>query len=584
MRNLGVGLGRLLVAPMMFGLVSCAAGEIGGGGGPGDPPAPPGGGGGAGVIPVVPGAMPGQPGSGVTPGGVMCTGANIKPSVGVAPLRRLTRTQYNHTVRDLLGLSGDHAANLSADEKIGHFFSNASSPVSDLLVEEYMTTSETLAAQVVTTKLNAFAGCDPATADQAACGAKFVDTFGLKAFRRPLLPEERAAMVKLFELGRTEEGFPAGIQRVIQAMLQSPQFLYHIELGLAPAGSAEVVLLDQYKLGSRLSYFLWDSTPDAELLRAAGANELTTPDAIRAQAQRMLADPRAADTIASFHKQWLGLDQLGRLEKDAAVYPAFNPALRDAMEAETARFSDHVIRSGDGTLDSLLTAPFSFVDANLSKLYGMTLPAGHDPTKPFNLDATKRAGILTHASVLAIHSHAEQSSPVRRGKLVREHLFCQTLSPPPPDADTTPPEPNPNASTRERFEMHRTNPKCSACHSLIDPLGFGFENYDGIGAYRAQEAGKAINATGQIESTDIDGPFNGVLDLSKKLAGSPAVRACIAQQWFNYALGRTGGEADACSLDAMVRGFSKTNNIRDLLTTLVATDAFRYGRFEKGAP
>jgi hypothetical protein len=150
--------------------------------------------------------------------------------------------------------------------------------------------------------------------------------------------------------------------------------------------------------------------------------------------------------------------------------------------------------------------------------------------------------------------------------------------------DITPPEPDPNASTRERFEMHRKNATCAACHTLIDPLGFGFESYDGIGAFRATEAGKPIDASGNIEGTDVDGTFNGLMELSKKLAQSQDVRTCIAQQWFNYALGRTHGDADACSLDAMVQAFSKTNNIRDLLSMLVATDAFRYGRFEKVGP
>ncbi|HET6284274.1 MAG TPA: DUF1592 domain-containing protein [Polyangia bacterium] len=572
-----VGLGQLLIAPMVFGLMSCSFGEIGMGGGSDGthPPTTTGPG-------PVPGVTPGKPGSGTTPMGLMCT--SVPPSVGVSPLRRLTRSQYNHTVRDLLGIPGDYATALALDEKVGRFFSNASAPVTDVLVEQYMNTSETLATQAVTTKLNALVGCDPAKDDQAACGAKFVDSFGLKAFRRPMLPEERTAMVALFELGRKDESFAAGIQRVIQAMLQSPQFLYHIELGLAPAGSPEIVGLDQYKLGSRLSYFLWDSMPDPELLRAAGAGELSTPDALRAQATRLLADPRAADTIASFHRQWLGLDQLPDLEKDAKAYPAYNPAMRDAMDAETARFTNHVIRVADGRLDTLLTAPFSFVDPALSKLYGITLPAGFDATKPFNMDATKRAGILTHASVLAVHAHADQSSPIRRGKMVREDLFCQPLSPPPPGVDITPPVPDPNASTRERFEMHRKSPTCAACHTLIDPLGFGFENYDGVGAFRTTEAGKPIDASGDITGTDVDGSFNGVMELSKKLAQSQDVRTCIAQQWFNYALGRTHGDADACSLDAMVQAFSKTNNIRDLLSMLVATDAFRYGRFEKGAP
>ncbi|HVJ15745.1 MAG TPA: DUF1592 domain-containing protein [Polyangiaceae bacterium] len=532
---------------------------------------------------------PGGPGGG-SGGGTSSTGEPLDcsgtgaPSVGVTPLRRLTRSQYSHTIRDLLGLSGDHAARLSLDEKVGLFYSNANNPVTELLVEQYMTTADELAAQAVATQMTTLVPCDPAVEDPAACGAKFVDSFGLKAFRRPLLPEEQTLMVTLFNAGLQDGGFNDGVERVVSATLQSPQLLYHVELGALPAGSAETVALDQYILGSRLSYFLWDSTPDAELLRAAGAGELSTPEALRLQAQRLLDDPRAAETIAGFHKQWLGTDHLDDLEKDAEQYPDFSPELKAAMLQETARFSDFVIRSGDGLLDTLLTAPFSFLDPPLAELYGVTLPAGHDPLTPVDLDPTQRSGLLTMAGVMAVHSHANQGSPIRRGKMVRENILCQPLQPPPPGADITPPEPDPNASTRERFEQHRTEPTCAGCHSLIDPLGFAFENYDGIGTFRTMEAGKLIDASGELTATDIDGTFVGAGELSKKLATSPQVRDCLAQHWFNYAFGRTRGDADGCSMTSLTGAFAASNNVRDLLLALVTTDAFRYGRFNTEAP
>lgn len=504
------------------------------------------------------------------------------PSVGVAPLRRLTRSQYNNTIRDLLGIATNPAATFSQDEKVGPFFSNATAPISELGAEQYLNAAEALADTAATTKLATLAPCD-AAGDQAACGAKFVDTFGLRAFRRPLVADERARMVTLFESGRTTDGYAEGVRRVIQAMLQSPQFLYQAELGEKPAGGQDVIPLDGYLLASRLSFYLWDSTPDTELLRAAGAGELTTPAALRAQATRLITDQRAAASIASFHRQWLGMDQLPSLEKDTAVYKAYTPALRDAMAAETDRFTDYVVRSGDGKLETLLTAPFSFItDKSLADLYGVTMPS--DPTKPVNMNPGQRAGLLTQASVLATQSHAEQGSPIRRGKMVREQLFCQTLSPPPPGADLTPPKLNPNLSTRDRFDMHRTQKECAACHALIDPIGYGFENYDGIGGFMATEAGKAVDATGTLTGTDVDGNFNGVLELSQKLSHSELVRSCVAEKWFNFGLGRTIGAAEACSMAGVMNVFKKSNNIRELLVELVATDAFRYGRFEKGAP
>jgi hypothetical protein len=506
------------------------------------------------------------------------------PSVDISPLRRLTRSQYDHTVRDLLGIDGNPSALLAPDEKVGAFFSNASAPVSELVAEQYMRVAEDLADQAVA-HMPTLVPCDPLGADPAACGAEFVDAFGLRAFRRPLTAEERTAMIALFELGRADEGFEGGFTLVVQAFLESPQFLYHLEFGLPAAGDENVVALDPYEVASRLSYFLWDSMPDDALFAAAGAGELDTPEALRAHAERLLADPRAALAIASFHMQWLKLDKLATLEKDATVYPSFAPEMRVAMATETARFADHVVRVDDGRLETLLTASYSFLDGPLFALYGVAPPADHDPSVPVELDPTQRAGLLTQASVLATHAHADQSSPVHRGVLVREHLLCEPLNPPPPDVDIVPPEPDPDASTRERFEQHRTDPACAGCHALIDPLGFGFEHYDGIGAYRAEEAGKPVDATGQVVGGDApDTTFDGAIELGQMLAASEQVRTCVAQQWFTYGFGRSRGDGDDCSFDEMYAAFAESgHDIRELLLAMVVTDSFRHRRIE-GAP
>jgi hypothetical protein len=408
----------------------------------------------------------------------------------------------------------------------------------------------------------------------------------MRAFRRPLEPAEREALVGLFELGRTDVGFAEGIRLVIQAALQSPQFLYHLELGLPAPDGEDVVALGGYELASRLSYFLWDSMPDDELLTAAGDGGLDTPQALREQAERMLDDPRAGDAIASFHHQWLHLDGLAHLEKNAEAYPAFDPALRDAMAQETTRFADWVIRADDGRLETLLTASYSFVDGPLFALYGIEAPADHDPSLPLALDPTQRAGLLTQPSVLATHAHADQSSPVHRGKLVRENVLCTPLAPPPPEVDVVPPPVDPNATTRERFDQHRSDPTCAGCHELIDPLGFGFEHYDGIGAWRDTDAGKPVDATGQVVATeDIDGAFDGAVELAQRLAQSEQVRTCVAEQWFGFAFGRPPAEADACSFDTMAVAFAESDHdIRELLLALVMTDAFRHVRVQEGSP
>ena len=506
-----------------------------------------------------------------------------EPAVGVSPLRRLTRSQYNNTIRDLLGIEGDPAATIAPDEKVGAFFSNSTASVTELLAEQYMRVAEDLAETAIA-DLDALLPCDPAVDDQAACGAEFVDTFGKRAFRRPLTNAEREAMVGLFEKGRAEVDFSEGVRLVILAALQSPQFLYHLELDLPDAEGGDVIALDGWQVASRLSYFVWDSMPDDELLRAADAGALDDPDMLRVQAERMLDDPRAADAIASFHVQWLHIDALSLLEKNPEAYPTFDTALRDAMGQETARFADWVIRFDDGRLETLLTAPYSFLEGPLFSLYGVTQPADHDPTMPVALDPMQRAGLLTQPGVLAVHAHADQSSPVHRGKIVRENILCTPLAPPPPEVDVVPPPLDPNATTRERFDQHRTDPSCAGCHNLIDPIGFGFEHYDGIGAWRATDAGKPVDASGELIGTeDIDGPFDGAPELARVLAGSEQVRTCVAEQWFGFAFGRSPAEDDGCSFDAMSLAFAESDyDVRELLIAIVTTDAFRHRRIEGG--
>ncbi len=507
-------------------------------------------------------------------------------NVGVSPLRRLTRSQYNNTIRDLLGITDNPADRLSPDEKVGAFYSNGTAPVSELLAEQYMRVAEELAESAMA-DVDTLVPCD-ATDDVVGCGGQFVDTFGRRAFRRPVSAEERQVLLGLFEQGHAEEGPAGGVRLVVQAALQSPQFLYHLELGLPdPDGEAgsDVVALDEYELASKLSYFLWDSMPDDELLAAAEAGDLSDPDVLREHAERLLDDPRAADAIASFHRQWLHLDSLDVLEKNAEAYPAFDTSLRDAMVQETTRFAEWVIRSDDGRLETLLTADYSFLEGPLFELYDVEPPADHDPSMPVQLDATQRAGLLTHAGVLAMHAHADQSSPIRRGKLVRENFLCTPLAPPPPDVDVLPPALDPNATTRERFDQHRSDPACAGCHILIDPLGFGFEHYDGVGAWRDTDAGKPVDASGEVVATmDIDGEFDGAVELSHILAGSEQVRTCVARQWFSFGLGRTPAEDDSCSYDAIGAAFAASDyDIHELLVTMVTTDSFRYRRLPEGS-
>jgi hypothetical protein len=230
---------------------------------------------------------------------------------------------------------------------------------------------------------------------------------------------------------------------------------------------------------------------------------------------------------------------------------------------------------GAGDLDTMLTADYSFVDAGLAELYGVTGVDGDELVR-VDLDPTQRAGLLTQASLLALTGKPDQSSPVQRGKFVRERLLCESLPEPPPGVDTTPPTVDPDATTRERFDQHSSDPTCAACHVLIDPIGFGFEHYDGIGRFRAMDGGSPVDASGEIVGMD-DGTFEGAIELSELLAGSEQVRTCFVKTWFTYAHGRAPVEDDECTTDELAIVFDdEEHDVRSLLVALTRTEAFLY--------
>ena len=432
--------------------------------------------------------------------------------------------------------------------------------------------AESLATESVQTSesLEAIAPCDQ---DQTACTATFIDDLGTRLFRRPLTADERDAYASLAEGG---DDYADGIRLVIQAMLQSGNFLYHLEFGL-PDANGPVVELTQYEVASRLSFFLWNSIPDQGLLDAAEAGELDSPEALRAQAERLLEDPRARDAVGAFHVQWLALDHLESAYKDPSYYPEWSPELAEAMVAETRRFSQIVVLQGDGKLETLLTANYSYLDEPLFELYGVEPPPGHNAGVPVQLDPNERAGLLTQAGFLTEHALTNASGPIQRGVEVRTNIFCSPPPPPPPGVDAIPPEIDENSTTREIFEQHTEDELCAACHLLIDGVGLGFEAYDGIGAYRSTENGKPVDDLGELVGTDIDGEFDGAVELAHRLAESQEVRECVSRQWFRFAFGRFEVDADQCSLDLMNQAFEASGyDVRELLLQVVATDAFRF--------
>jgi hypothetical protein len=548
------------------------------------------------------GGCAGAPSPSTPAGGGLPPTVHHQTQAGLAPLRRLTREQYANTVRDLLGITDAPTDDLPIDEGAGGFYSNVIAPVTELQIEKYRYAAEVLAARAAE-DLQALLPCDPGEKD---CADRFIARFGRRAYRRPLLPTEEARYRQLFAETRARSDFRNGVRVVIETMLQSIHFLYRFEP--APAvDRAQVVPLPPYAMASRLSYFLWNTMPDETLFAAAEANALGTTDEIAAQAARMVADARFTDAAVSFHLQWLDVVELPGKEKQKSMHPLWSENLRTFMHEETVRFVTEVIRSGDGRLETLLTAPWSIAAGPLVTLYG---PASKQPArkekkkddKPksildqarpapdppklrpqdfawqrLELDPTQRAGLLTQASVLTVHAHWDKSSLVHRGKLIREKLLCEVLPPPPPDVNNTLPPTEAKVSARERFEEHRAEVSCAKCHRLIDPLGAPFEMFDAIGNYRTKDGPADVDSEGELTGTrNADGPVKNAVELARRLATADEVRECVARQWLRYALGREETPDEAPSLSAALAAFRASDyRIPALVVAITRTDAFR---------
>ena len=462
-----------------------------------------------------------------------------------APIRKLTQVEYGNTVRDLTGLDIDAASRLLADPE-AHGFDNNSQliSVSQLQADGYMRASEDVTAALA---LSDLLPCDPAE-DEDACAEQFIAEFGARAFRRPLDDTEADIYVALFQSSRDAEGFDMGISLIIQAILQSPQFLYRPELG---DGSTGLVALTDYELATRLSYLLWESTPDPPLMDAAAAGELS--GTIAEHTARMLEDPKARRALSHFTRQWTGVDDVHKAVKDGTTYPEWDEDLGRDMAATSDAFVEGVVFDGEGTLEGLFTAPYEW-------------------------DKETRLGLLTQPALLTALSHANQTSVVLRGVFVRERLMCHELQPPPDDLDISLPPLDPSLSTRERFARHMQDPACSGCHTLTDPIGLGFEHYGALGEWREEEApGVPVDASGLvIGGADLDGTFYGVDELSDRLATSPTVQTCFVLNTFRNAFGREPGDADACVIRALEEGFAASGgDIQRLLMDVTATPTFQ---------
>ena len=568
----GFGLGSLLMAAAL----SACQGSIGAPG-PGDSNALPGAGGarntgngngnGAPAAGSLPNGTPAQ--SGNNPGGSSATPGEASDcgevKLGPRRLWRLTPTQYDNTLHDLFGIDSSYGAGFPADEVIDGF-SNVSDAllITPLMADKIQAAASDVAAEVDLSRISSCAGSQR----DDACLRDFVTKLGERAFRRPLAA---ADVDRYLALSKLPGDFERGARLVVSALLQSPHFLYRFEIGSAAAAGS--FALNDYEVASELSYLLWQSMPDDALFDAARAGKLHDKTQVAQQLDRMLASPRARPVVRAFVFEWLGLDVIPTVPKDTQRFPELTQEIRSALVAEAERFIDHVMFEQDGSVSALLTSPTTFLDAKLASFYGASPPAGASGAAAIELP--ERRGILTLGGSLLSHSRSNDSSPVHRGKLVRERLLCQPLPPPPPGIAVQPPPFDETKTTRERYAAHSSVEPCATCHRLMDPIGLSFEHFDGIGRYRADDNGHSIDVSGEIVSSPhSDGKFVGTDELIDKLEASQDVHDCYALQWYRFVYGFSES-TNRCLADRFQKAIAQGDgSLPALLNVLTQADSF----------
>ncbi len=487
-------------------------------------------------------------------------------SLTPARVRRLTAGEFDRSVSQILNqsLTPTVTYNFPVDPAAGGYTNQSDIlEVNQAWADALLTAGEALSKSAVL-NLPALLPCSNKADD--ACAQTFIDTFVRGAYRRAVTAEEATGLMAVYRAGKTGADFKAGIELMLQVVFQSPNFVYRTELG---EGGPAATDLTSPEIAAELSYLLTGAPPDTAL---TAATDLATADGREREARRLLNLPQARKQLSSFFAQWLEIDRLDKVSKDPAVFPLFSSALAKSMRQETDAFVEDVVFNGDGKMSSLFSATHSFIDAPLATLYN--LPAPSVPMNRVNLDGSQRGGLLTQASVMTALAQRSQHSPVRRGKLVRTRLFCQPISSPPPSLMIVSPEPGTTNTTRERFSGHAAE-SCQGCHKLMDPIGFGFEHYDGIGIYRPTENGFTINAADELFGTDVDGPFNGAMELSARIGSSGQVRACFTEHWQQFSLGRPIDATEQCSLAGRFGQFWKgETGVVDVMIALVRADEF----------
>lgn len=498
-------------------------------------------------------------------------------AAGVMPLRRLTASEYKNTVRELLHIE---VADLDLPQDVSGSSGFSTPPLPAVVeVQQYMKAAEEAVRRVDVEKLFQ---CDVEGRGAPACTASFIETWGAEAFRRPLTQREKdqfGELVARFS-GELGLGYSDTLLALTEAILQSPGFLYHWQLGpVAPGVDAEGrIPLNGWEIASRLSYLIWRSMPDQELFRAARDGELETREGIEGQTIRLLNDSKAGAAAEEFFRELLEVP-LSFAPKSADAYSNFSASAQAALQEEFSLLSRDLTRLPGNGVERFFLSTAGYSNASLLSIYGVG--EGKDMAA---VDlGPARPGLLTRGAFLAATSNAYEGDPTKRGSIVRRRLLCQPLRPAPPGVPPLPP-PQPNATVRERHEGHFDAPRCSGCHELTDAVGFGFSNFDAVGAYGTTEKGKAIDPSGRLVAVDgVDRDFADVGELMAQLGASTEVRGCFVRQFLRFATGRKESSADNYSLSTIWQQFEGSDfAFSELISSLSSSNAVRFRSVSKG--
>ncbi|MCB9764179.1 MAG: DUF1592 domain-containing protein [Alphaproteobacteria bacterium] len=494
-----------------------------------------------------------------------------------ASLRRLTRAQLHHALRDLFGDDILLPTRLEPDEPVDGLVAvgMAETTLSARGVEQMEEAAFSVAEQVVALPevRDAWLPCVPEATDDADCLAAFIDGLGLRAWRRPLTAEELDRITAVAVTAATTlDDFDAGLVYAMAALMQSPHFLYRVEVG-TPTGDG-LRRLDDYELASRLSFFFWDTLPDEELLALAAEGTLSDPVELRAQAERLLDDPRAHEGVRAFFTDMLQLYELDELSKDPLIFPHYSQAVGPAAREETLLGIEHIVFTEDGDLRDLLTTRRTFIDHKLASIYEVPAPAREGFDEVILPHDGGRAGLLGQVSFLAAAAHPVSSSATLRGAFVREVLLCQDIPPPPGDVDASIPEPSADAPTlRERVAIHLEVDTCASCHQLTDPIGLGLENFDGLGRWRDTENGATIDPSGELDGVW----FADARELGRAVRSHPDFTPCVVDTLYRWGLGHPVSPEEEAMVDYLSWSFSDADHsMRSLMLELVQNPHFLY--------